>query len=78
MKTNLIIATLMILTACSHINPIGDGKTHLIRCHSWFKGEESCEKLADEVCSNGYKVAAKNVYFEWQKGPQRSVTIVCK
>jgi len=78
MKKYLPITSLVILTACSHINPLGDGKSHLIRCHSWMKSEDSCEKLADEVCSNGYKVTAKNVYWEWQKGPQRSITIVCK
>jgi hypothetical protein len=68
----------LLTLACSHINPVGDGKTHLIRCHSWFKSTESCTKLAKEVCGGEYEVIARNSYFEMQKGPQRSVTVVCK
>ena len=68
----------LLVISCSHINPVGDGKTHLIRCHSWIKSDESCSKLAKEVCRGEYEVVARNSYWESEKGPQRSVTVVCK
>ncbi len=77
MKFLILLALMTLAGACSHINPVGDGKTHLVRCHSWMKSEESCAKLAEDVCTGEYKVIAKNSYWEMQKGPQRSVTIVC-
>jgi hypothetical protein len=78
MEKLFLLGSFIFLVSCSHINPVGDGKTHLVRCHSWMKSEQSCAKLAQEVCTGEYQVIAKNTYWEMQKGPQRSVTVVCK
>jgi hypothetical protein len=77
MKKLFFLSSFIILTACSSIHTISDGKKYEVQCHRVTSSDESCAEKVSDQCPRGYKIQNSEFDYVLLKGPQRTVTVIC-
>ncbi len=72
------LSSFIFLTSCSSIHTISDGKKYEVQCHRLTSSDESCAEKVSDQCPKGYKIEDSEFSYVLLKGPQRTVTVVCK